>query len=29
MASKGDLAAVEKEVAGRITSLCRNFPAPA
>jgi glycine hydroxymethyltransferase len=29
MAAKGDLASVEKEVAGRITALCRNFPAPA
>jgi glycine hydroxymethyltransferase len=29
MASKGDLAAVEQDVAGRITALCRTFPAPA
>jgi glycine hydroxymethyltransferase len=29
MASKGDLGAVEQDVAGRITALCRNFPAPA
>ena len=29
MAAKGDLAAVEKDVAGRITALCRRFPAPA
>ena len=29
LAAKGDQAAVEKEVAGRITALCRTFPAPA
>ncbi|WP_342619662.1 serine hydroxymethyltransferase [Rhodoferax sp. GW822-FHT02A01] len=29
MAAKGDLAAVEKDVAARITALCRRFPAPA
>jgi glycine hydroxymethyltransferase len=29
MASKGDLAAVEHDVAERITALCRTFPAPA
>jgi glycine hydroxymethyltransferase len=29
LASKGDQAAVEQEVAGRITALCRTFPAPA
>jgi hypothetical protein len=29
MAAKGDLAAVEQDVAGRITALCRRFPAPA
>jgi glycine hydroxymethyltransferase len=29
MATKGDLAAVEQDVAGRITALCRRFPAPA
>ena len=29
MATQGDLAAVEKNVAERITALCRRFPAPA
>jgi hypothetical protein len=29
LAAKGDQAAVEQEVAGRITALCRTFPAPA
>ena len=29
LASQGDLAAVEKAVAERITALCRRFPAPA
>jgi glycine hydroxymethyltransferase len=29
MAAKGDLEAVEKDVAARITALCRRFPAPA
>ncbi len=29
MAAQGDLPAVEKDVSGRITALCRRFPAPA
>jgi glycine hydroxymethyltransferase len=29
LAGKGDQMAIEKEVAGRITALCRTFPAPA